>query len=178
MYQFEYKYIIEADGYKTFIDSFSVDTTNIDLFITLEEIIISPYGLKIQQLNDNADVLFSWNNSFDYSENFENVDFYLSSDTSIIILLDSIVNIEKFYNEIILFPNPTNSMLRVQTQKYNDQLIVIKSIIITDILGNILQQITDPFTVQYLDLTNYPSGVYVIKIETEKNKFTKKVIKN
>ncbi|MBN2662206.1 MAG: choice-of-anchor J domain-containing protein [Bacteroidales bacterium] len=108
----------------------------------------------------------------------ENIEFYLNSDTTIIILLDTIINISEFSNEIIIFPNPTSSLIKIQSVKLCDNQTVIKSIIITDISGHIVEQINEPITVQYLDLTHYLNGVYVIEIETENKKITKKIIKN
>ena len=49
---------------------------------------------------------------------------------------------------------------------------------ITNTTGKVLHQSQKISTLQTFDLSNYPNGVYFIKIQTENGVYTEKIIKN
>jgi len=77
-------------------------------------------------------------------------------------------------NIILIYPNPTTGILVIASEAKQS----IKNIKITDITGKI---ILSPFVKGAggleIDLTPQPSGIYLLKIETEKGVYTEKIIK-
>ena len=87
-------------------------------------------------------------------------------------------------NSFKIFPNPTTGTIVVESKKLN-----IESIEITDITGKTISN--SPFeggkgdvnlqinnSHSSINLTNQPKGIYFIKIQTENNIITKKIMKN
>lgn len=72
-------------------------------------------------------------------------------------------------NFISVYPNPTTSMLFVKTNQE------VKRITVFSILG---KKVTEIKGSNELNMTNYQSGIYILKIDTAKNSITKKVVKN
>jgi hypothetical protein len=70
------------------------------------------------------------------------------------------------YIQINIFPNPTNSILKF------DSDLVIKSFRIIDITGNCVLQ--DIIQESKIDLGNFKSGFYIIEFYDDKNKFVGK----
>jgi len=77
-------------------------------------------------------------------------------------------------NDISIYPNPTNSFLKI---KSNNQ--IIKDISISDITGKqiTLQSKADFNQNTEIDLTSFNPGIYILKIQTENKLFTTKIIK-
>jgi hypothetical protein len=77
---------------------------------------------------------------------------------------------ETFY----IFPNPTTGELTI-----NNEQLTINNIEIFDVYGRSVSkpETRNPKPETVLDISHLPSGIYFIKIETEKGTVTKKIIK-
>lgn len=71
-------------------------------------------------------------------------------------------------------PNPTNGIITVTTPVSN----TASTIQVTNTAGQLLMNITDASNRQSIDLSNYPSGVYILSIKGDSFHQTKKVILN
>ena len=69
--------------------------------------------------------------------------------------------------EVVVSPNPTTGQVRVEAAN-------LKSVEVTDLWGRTLQTVTDGAVV---DLTNLPSGSYLLKIVTDRATTTQRIIK-
>lgn len=76
-------------------------------------------------------------------------------------------------NNVRVFPNPTEDYIIIQSQKEIDKIEIINSLG-TSIFIN--QNLTSIFN--KIDLSQFKSGVYFIKISTDKDVITKKIILN
>ncbi|NQY07863.1 MAG: T9SS type A sorting domain-containing protein, partial [Flavobacteriaceae bacterium] len=78
--------------------------------------------------------------------------------------------------EVLIYPNPTTGRVTVELP-YGDSSST--SLAVYDMIGNRLYQSEVIQTNQSsLDLSQYPSGIYFIKVITEKGTVIKKVIRN
>ena len=75
-------------------------------------------------------------------------------------------------NNFTIYPNPTNNKIFIN----NSKLIKIDKIILTDITGKLLLKINSNST--EIDFNSIQNGVYILKIATEKNISSYKIIKN
>jgi hypothetical protein len=77
---------------------------------------------------------------------------------------------------ISIYPNPTSGKFTID----NGQL-TIKNIEITDITGKTIQSFSNfqisEFSNLEIDLSGFESGIYLIKISTDTNIYTQKIIK-
>ena len=71
-------------------------------------------------------------------------------------------------NDIVLYPNPTTGKIHINAED-------IQEISISDILGKVYQ-VKSPVA-NIIDVSQYESGVYLVKIKTEKGYFIKKILK-
>lgn len=81
---------------------------------------------------------------------------------------------EEFINVIQVYPNPIESKLTVKWDN-----IIPKNVVITDITGKILfekalQNITESET---LSLSNFVKGIYFLRVQTDKETYTQKIVK-
>ncbi|OUS01910.1 hypothetical protein A9Q86_04470 [Flavobacteriales bacterium 33_180_T64] len=74
-----------------------------------------------------------------------------------------------------LYPNPTNSILNIETEHNETELLFQ----VFDLLGKqILNKTIDIQALSYLDVTDLNSGIYLIKISAGDKSETKRFIKN
>jgi hypothetical protein len=86
------------------------------------------------------------------------------------IYVDHVTNLENVYSkEIIVFPNPVNEMLMVQSP------VSIQSIDVFDILGSQVMKITPEANQCRLDFSKLDAGIYFLKVQTDKENITKKI---
>jgi len=71
-------------------------------------------------------------------------------------------------NTILIYPNPFSDILNVKD-------VYAKRIEITDLYGKIVR--TEIHNLQSIDLSSLKPGSYLISIFTDKNKWTRKIIK-
>ena len=85
--------------------------------------------------------------------------------------LDSIVGIDQNVSEnsIQVYPNPTNSIITIDTE------MNIRSVRILDLTGKIIT--SNSQSSKTINVTDLPSGIFFLEIETEEGSFTKKFIK-
>jgi len=77
---------------------------------------------------------------------------------------------EEFLEETIsIYPNPVKSKLSINLKDG----IELKAVAITDITGKIIQIIN----IKEVDFTNYNSGIYFMKITTDKGEVVRKIVK-
>lgn len=72
---------------------------------------------------------------------------------------------------IALYPNPTTNEIIIHSQQ------LIKSIQLTDIKGNLLKQVTTYSDREKLNLSDFPSGIYIVQINTDNQMLNKVIIK-
>ena len=77
---------------------------------------------------------------------------------------------ENVKETIIIYPNPTNDYLFINSREN-----FIQSVEVFDILGRKLLLIKENFN--QLNISNLKNGILFVKIETKKRTFTKKIIK-
>lgn len=89
------------------------------------------------------------------------------------IVIDSALSTNDYAdeNEAILFPNPTNGIVNVSTKEVIDQVIVL------DLLGRELQNVNSNTNLVEIDLSNYTSGNYILKVVSKNKVSSFKVIK-
>ncbi len=80
-------------------------------------------------------------------------------------------------NEINISPNPTSGIFTINLEAFSRPLSVSK-IEITDITGKTIKQLSIDNYQLSIDLTNQPTGIYFIKVQTDKNIIIKKIIKD
>lgn len=102
---------------------------------------------------------------------------HYNSYSQFVLLLDDIVitdygtmAVQDVNQEVqfAVYPNPATDVVRVKTQE------VIKSINVFNTQGKLVKTVASQNEVNVNDL---PKGVYMIKVETANNSFTKKIIK-
>jgi hypothetical protein len=76
------------------------------------------------------------------------------------------------FNNLLLYPNPTDGKLTLVSNGLND----IIEYYITDVAGRIIEKIEIKSDVSYLDISNYKTGVYLIKSPKKNTSF--RIIKN
>ena len=100
--------------------------------------------------------------------------FIAASDTAfprVYTFNSTILSLNKqLFSENLIFPNPTNGEFKIQ---FSNQF-EFKKITIYNGLGS---KIKSSFSSE-LDITQYPKGIYLVKIITDKGFITKKIIKN
>ncbi len=74
--------------------------------------------------------------------------------------------------QIAVYPNPVVDILQVYNGEKQPAMITI-----TDMNGKIIKRLTSDSQVERLDLRNLPSGNYLVKVEVNGQKFTRKIIK-
>jgi endoglucanase len=82
---------------------------------------------------------------------------------------------DKFDEEIKMFPNPTNNFLKISLP-IDAQ---IKNIDINDILGRLLLQknIDNNLGEYNIDLSNMPTGIYLVNLKSQDQVWTRKIVK-
>ena len=80
------------------------------------------------------------------------------------------ININDKVN-FIIYPNPTSSLINLLFDEIND-----KTIYLTDVIGNVILQLENNSNNIQLDLSNYTKGIYFVRVESQKNSSTQKII--
>ncbi len=98
--------------------------------------------------------------------------------TEFSILYDSTLSVGDFVTDqqFLVYPNPTNGILTINA----DPNLGIQHLNIFDIRGKLLdtQKLQGTLQINTIDITNIPSGVYFIRITSDKGNITRKIIKN
>lgn len=80
---------------------------------------------------------------------------------------------ESELSNISIYPNPTNSVVYVNLKEIN-----VLSVMITDVTGRIITQDFNPSGLIEFELSDESKGVYFVKINSENNSITQKVVKH
>jgi PKD repeat protein len=109
-------------------------------------------------------------------------EFCISFFTEALIIPETCVSIsENSIENITIYPNPTKGQLIIENGE-----LKIENVEIFDMMGRKVQSLTfnvqssefSNFKPETLNISNLPAGMYFIRIQTEKETITKKVIKN
>ena len=76
------------------------------------------------------------------------------------------------FHMIPVYPNPSDGIFYINTQQY-----ILKSWLITDLRGLILKQQVQSFQTGVIDITGYPKGIYLLKVNTTDGQMIQKLIK-
>jgi hypothetical protein len=79
------------------------------------------------------------------------------------------VNLE---SSVIIYPNPVSNIVYIENKSFNK----ITSLNIYNLLGKLVLSTTENF--HQLDVSSLKSGLYFLKVQTEKGEVTKKLIKS
>jgi len=83
------------------------------------------------------------------------------------------VGIEDYlFSSTALFPNPTTGEFRIQNSKFS-----IQSVEVFDVFGKLMNSVEVNDNTVTIDATSYASGVYFVRILTEKGMVTKRIVK-
>ncbi len=83
-------------------------------------------------------------------------------------------NIEEAKHENFqIYPNPSNGVFTIQNPTSLEDLSGLE---ISDITGKAIYNLTPGHSPVQIDLSNYPKGVYFLKIETNNQYFTQKIV--
>ncbi len=93
----------------------------------------------------------------------------VSATKSITIIYQNVGIDEMKVSSIFIYPNPASEYITIDAGN-----LIIKSIVIKDMSGKQLSLLKANF----IDLKSYTSGLYIIKIETDKGTLFKKLIIN
>jgi PKD repeat protein len=84
-------------------------------------------------------------------------------------IITGINNTEKIISEITIYPNPTSNQLIIDSEQKINEISII------DITGKTLKVYTT--SLNSINVSDLPSGIYFIKLITNENTITKKLIK-
>jgi len=94
------------------------------------------------------------------------------------ILLEqtSLGNTDFSQSELVVYPNPTNKYIRLQTKNESEPILFAR---LFDIVGRQIKTINQPHPGNdwIIDMSTLSKGVYILKVKTEHNSFEKKIIK-
>jgi len=77
--------------------------------------------------------------------------------------------------KVIIYPNPTRGMIRIEFQGYGD--IENGRLLLYDIQGRLLRQVNNVESSVTLDLTPYPAGIYILHLMAGFERSEWKIIK-
>jgi len=77
---------------------------------------------------------------------------------------------------ILIYPNPTCSKFTIDNEQFT-----IKNIVITDLTGKTVKLFSNfqmkQFSNYEIDLSNFANSIYFIRLQTDKEIFTTKIVK-
>jgi len=155
------------------IDSVKVDSTyckrwniNTCYNIYFIEGIGSTYGLIEQSpgcITDQADYTITC-----FQQNGQTLYPDTTTNCQVITAVNSL---DEISNHVKIFPNPSVNSITVQVDK-------IRLIQIVDLYGKTVKRIINKCNEYEIDIKDIPTGIYLIKIDTDNGIFTKNIIKN
>ena len=107
------------------------------------------------------------------SGNYEVEVFYTDGCSEIsapFILLVTNIEINNFKGNIIVYPNPTSSILNIE---FSDSKVYVATIV--DFLGK--EVLKERIENRKIDISAVPSGIYMLQLQSEKLVYTTKVVK-
>ena len=80
--------------------------------------------------------------------------------------------IKEEINSIPVYPNPSNGIYYIDTQNYD-----VESWSVSNLNGQILAKQIQSAQSGVIDITDFPKGIYILRVETAKNQLIQKLIK-
>ncbi|HRU63935.1 MAG TPA: T9SS type A sorting domain-containing protein, partial [Paludibacteraceae bacterium] len=87
-------------------------------------------------------------------------------------VISEVPQLEKEKTEILLYPNPVNNYLKIESK--NETL---KMVTIYDLRGSMVRSERISGISAEISTDNLPAGNYIIKVQTENRVITKRIIK-
>ena len=78
--------------------------------------------------------------------------------------------------KVVIYPNPTRGLLRLEFQEYDGAMNEVR-LLLYDMQGKLLWQASKVGESNILDLSSYPSGMYILQIIEGRAKSEWKIIK-
>lgn len=128
------------------------------------------YWWSSTELNINR----AWYRSLDYNNNsISRFDHWKNNGFSIRCICDLPTNIEGFDNldKIILYPNPTMGYVMIEGLESENTIEIV------NLQGQIVKNLKVSSTKTTIDISNFSTGIYTVKIKSDKGIFVKKLIK-
>ena len=134
------------------------------------------YCTSVQQAADSSYVLIGGSYSdkqYDKTENsYGSTDFWLLNVKLSVPL--AIAEIENNKNDIRVYPNPAANTISVEIKTLDHE--TIQNVSIIDIQGRVVvSNQTDRLLKQEMNISHLPSGIYNLRISTDKRQFVKRV---
>lgn len=85
------------------------------------------------------------------------------------------VNEKEQFEYVDVWPNPTQGRISINTRK-SDDFHIIEKLELYNILGTLLQSFEYVPTRFFIDISDYPDGVYFLRVETNKKTETKRLV--
>jgi len=99
---------------------------------------------------------------------------YSCKDTSECLNISNVgINKDKLNDIFQIFSNPNNGIFEIQFKDAKNSY----TIVITDVLGKIIQQFENTESTEKIDLSNYENGIYLVNISNEFASQTIKIVK-
>jgi len=74
--------------------------------------------------------------------------------------------------QVSVYPNPTNGILNIEFSDF-----IVQNITIVDITGKVIIEKAVTAQTENIDLSTFANGVYLIRLQTDKEIFTTKIVK-
>ena len=122
--------------------------------------------LKLTVTDSNGEVR-------DYEKHIINTDLFFKPKSASISSSEENLNIEKFDN-IIVYPNPVKEKLVVGLPEITENTYIY----LYSLTGELLFSKKATKTIESIDFSQQPSGIYIIKVNGNEQIFTQKITKN
>jgi hypothetical protein len=181
---------VSEDGSLLAFDKRSFDVAGEVIQIHTQNFTGSNYEFKINvQNNTNQEDIYLIDNYLNtsylidseiYTHSFS-VDSGISASVDVnrfqLGINNSVLSNDSFeLNGLTVYPNPVVNTVNVNLAEFNG---VVHSVQLYDMMGRAVQskQISDGLNTVDLDMSSLSSGIYIIKLDTDKGQFQKKLIK-
>jgi len=100
--------------------------------------------------------------------------FVVTSDTSLVANFENIDGIieDGLKESISIYPNPTNRLITVSGEGAD-----VKSVAVYDFMGRLIGHYNVNTAEATVDFTGYPSGAYLVVVQTNRGIFTRKIVR-
>ena len=100
--------------------------------------------------------------------------FVVTSDTSLVANFENITGIieDGLKESISIYPNPTNRLITVSGEGAD-----VKSVAVYDFMGRQIGHYNVNTAKATFDFTGYPSGIYLVVVQTNRGIFTRKIVR-
>ncbi|MBC8004760.1 MAG: T9SS type A sorting domain-containing protein [Verrucomicrobia bacterium] len=132
------------------------------------------YTITLNLADGSYPFKFAWGNAWEHGDPIGERTFTFTRDTKVNYVWNvaEYTPVNGLINALIkLFPNPVTTKLTIQTPD-------MKGFVITDLVGRIMRNIKlQALNSTQIDLDDFKSGMYIIKVETSNGTYTSKFLK-